>query len=172
MVTNDKKIYKRLELMRNHGLKNRNTCLEFGYNSRLDSVQAAVANYKIKNKLKNITNSRIKNAFRLDRLLKENKNVTTVKRLNHLKEVFHLYQITTKKRNALMKFLLKHKIDAKVHYPTPIHLQPAAKYLNYKKGDFKVAEKLANTSLSLPVHEFVNENQIKKIAKLISLFYN
>ena len=172
MVTNDKKIYKRLELMRNHGLKNRNTCLEFGYNSRLDSVQAAVANYKIKNKLKNITNSRIKNAFRLDRLLKENKNVTTVERSNHLKEVFHLYQITTKKRNALMKFLLKHKIDAKVHYPTPIHLQPAAKHLNYKKGDFKVAEKLANTSLSLPVHEFVNENQIKKIAKLISLFYN
>ena len=172
MVTNDKKIFKRLELMRNHGLKNRNTCLEFGYNSRLDSVQAAVANYKIKNKLKNITNKRIKNAISLDKILKKNKEITTVKRLKHLKEVFHLYQINTPKRDALMKYLLRHKIDAKVHYPTPIHLQPAAKYLKYKKGDFPIAEKLANTSISLPVHEFVKINQIQKIARLISHFYS
>jgi dTDP-3-amino-2,3,6-trideoxy-4-keto-D-glucose/dTDP-3-amino-3,4,6-trideoxy-alpha-D-glucose/dTDP-2,6-dideoxy-D-kanosamine transaminase len=172
MVTNDKKIFKRLELMRNHGLKNRNTCLEFGYNSRLDSVQAAVANYKIKNKLKNITNKRIKNAISLDKILRKNKEITTVKRLKHLKEVFHLYQINTPKRDALMKYLLRHKIDAKVHYPTPIHLQPAAKYLKYKKGDFPIAEKLANTSISLPVHEFVKINQIQKIARLISHFYS
>ncbi len=172
MVTNDKKIFKRLELMRNHGLKNRNTCLEFGYNSRLDSVQAVVANYKIKNKLKNITNKRIKNAISLDKILKKNKEITTVKRLKHLKEVFHLYQINTPKRDALMKYLLRHKIDAKVHYPTPIHLQPAAKYLKYKKGDFPIAEKLANTSISLPVHEFVKINQIQKIARLISHFYS
>ena len=92
-------------------------------------------------------------------------------RLAHLKEVFHLYQINTKKRDALIKYLLNNKIDAKVHYPTPVHLQPAAKYLKYKKGDFPVAEKLANTSISLPVHEFVNENHIKNIAKLISNFY-
>ncbi len=172
MVTNDKKIFKRLELMRNHGLKNRDTCLEFGYNSRLDSVQAAVANYKIKNKLKNITNQRIKNAISLDKILRKNKEITTVKRFKHLKEVFHLYQINTTKRDSLMKYLLKHKIDAKVHYPIPIHLQPAARYLNYKKGDFPIAEKLANTSISLPVHEFVKNNQIQKIAKLIDHFYN
>ena len=171
MVTNNKVVFKKLELMRNHGLKDRNTCLNFGYNSRLDTIQATVANYKIKNKLKNITKTRIINAKHLDSLLKKNKNIKTVSRLPHLKEVFHLYQINTKKRDALVKYLLKNKIDAKVHYPIPIHLQPAAKYLKYKKGDFPIAEKLAKTSISLPVHEFVNKNQINNIASLINNFY-
>ena len=108
----------------------------------------------------------------IDVKVRKNKEITTVKRFKHLKEVFHLYQINTTKRDSLMKYLLKHKIDAKVHYPIPIHLQPAARYLNYKKGDFPIAEKLANTSISLPVHEFVKNNQIQKIAKLIDHFYN
>ena len=103
--------------------------------------------------------------------MKKNKNIKTVSRLPHLKEVFHLYQINTKKRDALVKYLLKNKIDAKVHYPIPIHLQPAAKYLKYKKGDFPIAEKLAKTSISLPVHEFVNKNQINNISSLINNFY-
>ncbi len=55
--------------------------------------------------------------------------------------------------------LIKNKIDAKIHYPVPIHLQPAAKFLNYSKGAFPKAESLANTSISLPVHEFVNKGQ-------------
>ena len=156
--------------MRNHGLKNRNKSLVFSYNSRLDTIQAAIANYKIKNKLKNITNKRISNALYLDKLLSKNKNITTVKREKNLKEVFHLYHINTRKRDKLLKHLIKNKIDAKIHYPVPIHLQPAAKYLNYSKGDFPNAEKLANTSISLPVHEFVSKIQLKKMAKLINKF--
>ena len=75
-------------------------------------------------------------------------------------------------RDKLQKYLIKNSIDAKVHYPTPIHLQPAAKYLKYKKGDFPVAEKLAKTSLSLPVHEFITKKDIKKMAFLINKFYS
>ena len=138
--------------------------------SRLDTIQAAIANYKIKNKLKNITNKRISNALYLDKLLSKNKNIITVKRKKNLKEVFHLYHINTRKRDKLLKHLIKNKIDAKIHYPVPIHLQPAAKYLNYSKGDFPNAEKLANTSISLPVHEFVSKIQLKKMAKLINKF--
>ena len=89
----------------------------------------------------------------------------------YLKEVFHLYHINVKSRDALQKYLIKNSIDAKVHYPTPIHLQPAAKYLKYKKGDFPIAEKMANTSLSLPVHEFIKESDIKLMTKLIHKFY-
>ena len=55
IVTNNRKLYERLSLIRNHGLLNRNTCKEFGYNSRLDTIQATIANYKLKNKLNNIT---------------------------------------------------------------------------------------------------------------------
>ena len=171
VVTNKKPLAKKLYLIRNHGLKNRNNVEIFGYNSRLDTIQAAVANYKMKNKLNNITNKRIKNATMLDKLLSKNKNVTTVKRLKHLKEVFHLYHINVKKRDLLQKYLIKNNIDAKVHYPIPIHLQKAAKYLKYKKGDFPIAEKMANTSLSLPVHEFIDERHVKHMVHYINKFY-
>ena len=172
IITNNKTLYQELTLLRNHGLLNRNTCKVFGYNSRLDTIQAAIANYKLKNKLNNITSKRIKNALFLDKLLSKNKNIKTVKRYSYLKEVFHLYQINVKERDNLQKYLIKNSIDAKVHYPTPIHLQPAAKYLKYKKGDFPIAEKLAKTSLSLPVHEFITTRDIKKIAFLINRFYS
>jgi len=171
IVTQKEKLAKKLFLIRNHGLKNRNTCAVFGYNSRLDTIQAAVANYKMSNKLDNITSKRIRNSKLFDKLLKSNKNIKTVRRLPYLKEVFHLYHINVQRRDALQKYLIKNSIDAKVHYPTPIHLQPAAKYLKYKKGDFPIAEKMANTSLSLPVHEFIKESDIKLMTKLIHKFY-
>ena len=171
IVTNKKQLAKKLYLIRNHGLKNRNTCQIFGYNSRLDTIQAAVANYKMKNKLDNITFKRIKNAKMLDKLLSKNKNITTVKRLKHLKEVFHLYHINVKKRDLLQKYLIKNSVDAKVHYPIPVHLQPAAKFLKHKRGDFPVAEMMANTSLSLPVHEFIDRRHVKHMANVINKFY-
>ena len=172
IVTNKKPLAKKLYLIRNHGLKDRNNVEVFGFNSRLDTIQAAVANYKMKNKLDNITNKRIKNAKMLGKLLSKNKNVITIKRLKYLKEVFHLYHINVKKRDALQKYLIKNNIDAKVHYPIPVHLQKAAKYLKYKKGDFPVSEEMANTSLSLPVHEFIDLRHIKHMVNSINNFYS
>jgi len=171
IVTNKKLLAEKLYLIRNHGLKDRNNVVIFGYNSRLDTIQAAVANYKMKNKLDNITSKRIKNATTLDKLLSKNRNITTVKRMKHLKEVFHLYHINVKKRDLLQKYLIKNNIDAKVHYPIPVHLQKAAKYLKYKKGDFPIAEKMAKTSLSLPVHEFIDERHLQHMVKSINNFY-
>ena len=171
IVTNKKSLAEKLYLIRNHGLKNRDNVEVFGFNSRLDTIQAAVANYKMKNKLDNITIKRIRNATTLDRLLSANENVTTVKRMKHLKEVFHLYHINVDKRDLLQKYLIKNNIDAKVHYPIPVHLQKAAKYLKYKKGDFPIAEKMANTSLSLPVHEFIDERHLKHMVNSINNFY-
>ena len=71
----------------------------------------------------------------------------------------------------MQKYLIKNNIDAKVHYPIPVHLQKAARYLKYKRGDFPIAEKLANTSLSLPVHEFIDERHVKHMANTINKFY-
>ena len=171
IITQSEKLAKKLFLLRNHGLIDRNRCKIFGFNSRLDTIQAVVANYKMKNKLKNITTKRIKNAHLFDSLLKFNQNVKLIKRLPYLKEVFHLYQINVKNRNKLQKFLINNSIDAKVHYPLPIHLQPAAKFLKYRHGDFPMAEKMANTTISLPVHEFIKKNDIKYVANLINKFY-
>ena len=172
IVTQNEKLAKKLFLLRNHGLVDRNKCEIFGFNSRLDTIQAVVANYKMKNKLKNITAKRIKNAHLFDSLLKSNPNVRVLKRLPYLKEVFHLYHINVKSRDKLQKFLTNNSVDAKVHYPIPIHLQPAAKYLKYKRGDFPLAEKMANTSISLPVHEFIKKNDIKYVVNLINKFYS
>ena len=171
IATNNKKIADKISLLRNHGLINRNNSKIFGYNSRLDTIQAVVANYKLKNKLNNITKKRIKNALLFDKVFKNNPNVKTIKRLKHYKEVYHLYHINVKKRNQLQKYLIKNGVDAKVHYPIPIHLQGAAKYLNYKRGDFPVAEKMANTSMSIPVHEFIKVKDIKHVSNLIEDFY-
>ena len=172
ILTNNSALAKKLYLIRNHGLKNRNNCEIFGFNSRLDSIQAVIANYKIKNKLNKITAKRITNAKMLDRLLKNVEQVVTPTRHKKFREVFHLYQINTKHRDQLMKYLIKRKVDAKIHYPIPIHLQKAAKYLKYKKGDFPVAEKIAKTTLSLPVHEFISYKEINYMAKLIKEFFN
>ncbi len=173
ILTNSRSLSKKLYLMRNHGLKDRNNCEIFAYNSRLDTIQATIANYKIKKKLNVITKKRIENAKFLDKILKSIKQVKLPTRKKYLKEVFHLYQInvSTKYRNSLIKFLINKNIDAKIHYPIPIHLQRAAKFLKHKKGDFPIAERMANTSISLPVHEYVSKSQVAYIGKKIKDYF-
>ena len=75
------------------------------------------------------------------------------------------------KRDELQKYLQSHGVDAKVHYPIPMHLQPAAKHLGYKKGDFPVCENICDTVLSLPVHEFVTKEDVEKVVQLIKNFF-
>lgn len=169
LVAKNKKYYEKIKLLRNHGLINRNTNKIFGYNSRLDTLQAVVAIELLK-KLKFITNSRINNSKYLDKYLKKINNVITKERRENLNEVFHLYEfrvINKKLRDKLLKTLIKNKIDAKVHYPVPMHLQPASKVYGYKKGDFPVTEMLADTSISLPVHEFIRTKHLNKIINVI-----
>lgn len=169
LLTNSKKYYEKILLLRNHGLISRNVNKIFGYNSRLDTVQAVVAIELLK-KIKKITNCRISNSKYLDSKLKKLPNIITKNRAPENKEVFHLYEfrvLNNKLRNKIIKFLIKNKIDAKIHYPIPMHLQPASKIYGYKKGDFPVTEKLANTSISLPVHEFITKKELDLIIKII-----
>ena len=170
ILSQNKLLVKKIQLLRNHGLVNRDKCSVFGFNSGLDTIQAVVANFKLKNKLNKITEMRIQNAKLFDKLLSNVPKIQLVKREKHLKEVFHLYQINLEKRDNLMKYLNKKGIDAKVHYPTPVYLQPAAKFLGHKKGDFPITDMMAKTSLSLPVHEFVSKKDIYWVAGLIKDF--
>jgi|TARA_B110000037_G_scaffold88895_1_gene105294 dTDP-4-amino-4,6-dideoxygalactose transaminase len=173
ILTNSLKKYKDLRLMRNHGLVSRNRNLIFGYNSRLDTIQAVVANHLLK-KIKLITNTRIKNANYLDKKLSIFKQVKIKKRIEYLKEVYHLYELrvlNSKIREKLLKFLRKNNIDAKIHYPVPMHLQPAAKIYGYKKGDFPICEEVAKTTVSLPVHEFIKIEDLDKIISLFNFFF-
>ena len=170
IIIKKKSMYKKMLLLRNHGLASRNKNLIFGFNSRLDTIQSVVALHLLK-KIKKITNTRIRNANYLDTKLSKNKNIQIVKRQKNLKEVFHLYHINIlnkKLRNFAVKKLLKNSIDAKTHYPIPMHLQPPAKKMGYKKGDFPITEKMADTSISLPVHEFITIKMLDKIVKVLN----
>ena len=170
ITTNNKKIYQKIKMMRNHGLISRDNCKLYGYNSRLDTIQAAVGLEMIK-KINLITNARIKNAEYLNKHLKNIKQVQLIDEKKNYKSVFHLFQFFCKKRNALNVYLRKNKIDSKIHYPKPLHLHDAAKKFKYKKGQFKNAEKLAKEVISIPVHEFIKTNQLNFIIKKIKEFY-
>ncbi len=172
ITTSNEDLANKLKLIRNHGLINRNTCVEFAYNSRLDSIQAVIARYLIKNKLQNITATRIKNAHLLDEMLKDLPQLKHPKRLSELKEVFHLYVFKVDDRDGLYQYLRENDIDAKIHYPVPMHLQPAAKNFGYKIGDFPLAEITANQTISLPVHEFISSQQIEKMSTIIHKYYS
>ena len=79
--------------------------------------------------------------------------------------------IKVKNRDKLRKFLLNKKIDTSIHYPVPIHLQPAAKFLGYKKGDFPMTEDQSKKILTLPIHQDLKKSDILRICKEINLFY-
>lgn len=172
ILTNNKNSYEKMMLLRNHGLVGRNINKIFGYNSRLDTLQAVVAIELLK-KIKFITKKRIQNSLYLDNKLR---NIIFIQIKNRQKnniEVFHLYEIRTKSkyRDDLVNYLRKKSIDAKIHYPVPMHLQPAAKYLKYKKGDFPISENIANTTISLPVHEFISRKDLDYISNSITEFF-
>ena len=173
IVVKKKRNYEHLKLLRNHGLIERNRNLLFGYNSRLDTVQAVVANHLLK-KIKKITSSRIKNSLYLENKLKKINHIIFKPRFNNLKEVFHLYEIRVmnfKVRNNLVNYLKRQGIDAKIHYPVPMHLQEAAKKFNYKKGMFPKTELIARTTISLPVHEFLKKSDLDHIVNSIRKFF-
>lgn len=118
---------------------------------------------------------RIKNAIEFDKGLTNISDIIIKKRDKNFKEVYHLYEFRVKNpkmRNKLVNYLISHKIDAKIHYPVPMHLQPASKNYKYKKGDFPNTEKIANSTISLPAHEFITKSQSKYIIDTIKKFFS
>lgn len=169
-----RKFYNKMMLLRNHGLISRNKNKLFGYNSRLDTIQAVVALHLLK-KIKFITYKRISNSLYLSKKLSRIKSVIIKKQKKYLKEVFHLFEFRVKDkkiRSKLIKFLQKRGIDAKIHYPIPMHLQPAAKIFGYRKGDFPITENISSTTISLPVHEFIKKEDLNFMIKTIKVFFD
>ena len=170
VTTNSEEINSKIRLLRNHGLSDRDTCEVFAYNSRLDTVQAVVAHHMLP-KLSDLTNKRIQNAKLLDAALASSPQITIPTRVEGIKEVFHIYSFHAENRDRLQKHLNSKGIDAKVHYPKPIHLQPAAQKYGHKIGDFPRSESAAHDTLSLPVHEFISESDLDFMVSEIKAFY-
>ncbi len=169
ITTDDECIYERGKSLRNHGLLDRNTVNEFGFVSRMDVLQAAILNYRL-SQLESMIEIRRRNAnFYMNNLDPDFVFFPKEKPWEH--NTYHTFVIQVNQRAKLISELEKFGIQTAIHYPTPIHLQPAAKKLGYKLGDFPVAEKQSEAILTLPVHQFLSESDLQKIVHVTNNFF-
>lgn len=169
LVTDDQDIATQIRLMRTHGLIDRNTVAQFGFVSRMDALQAAILNYRL-DKLDVVISKRRENAAQYMSNLNP-EAVYIAPELSKEFNTYHTFVIQVQKRDALQKYLADLGIETSIHYPIPIHLQPAAAQLGYKLGDFPVTELQSTQILTLPVNQFITSNQIQEICGHINKFY-
>lgn len=168
ITTNDEAVHKKLKLLRNHGLIDRDTCVSWGLNSRLDSVQAKIGSIGMRH-LDQWT-ARRRQIAKLYRKSLHNL-VKVPEETEEYYSVYHNFVTLTDRRNELMSFLKEQNIETKIHYPVPLHLQPAAVGLGYQRGDFPVAERLAQHMLSLPVYPELLDEEINRVIHAIQSFF-
>jgi aminotransferase EvaB len=172
VTTRSDELDRKLRLYRNHGMVNRDEIEFFGINCRLDTIQAVVAN-RLLPQLDFITETRIKIAASYDVAWQKIPGcVMPPHRRPGVKHVYHLYIVRVKDREGLLAYLQKNGVEAKVHYPTPMHLQPAAAYLGYKPGSFPKAEADARSIITLPAHQHLTQEEIDYTIKMVQDFYS
>ena len=171
IVTDSGEYCEKLRLLRNHGMKNRDEIECFGYNSRLDSLQAIVGNWLI-DKVHDITDQRIANAGKYDNAFADLSDFIGIPaRRSHVKRVYHLYMVQVKERDGLYAYLHEKGISAKIHYPIPLFLQKGLSYLGYKKSDFPETEKQAESIITLPVDQHLTQEQQQVVIDAVRSFY-
>lgn len=171
VVTTSADLDARLRRYRNHGMLNRDEYAEFGVNSRLDSLHAVIGNRLIAD-VKAITQTRIDNARRFDEAFADMGEAVRVPvRRPGVNHVYHLYILRVERRDPLLAFLQERGIEAKVHYPIPLHLQKCSAHLGYKAGDFPVAEEDCRTIITLPAHQHLTDEEIEYTIDHVRAFY-
>ncbi|MBW2990857.1 DegT/DnrJ/EryC1/StrS family aminotransferase [Candidatus Woesearchaeota archaeon] len=172
VVTHDNAVAQKVAKLRDHGRTSKYESDIIGYGERLDALQAAILDVKLKH-LPEWTRKRGESAAKYTELLKDVKQVEPPFEEKHSKHVYYMYEIRVKnkKRDELMSFLKEKNIFAGIHYPVPLHVQQSLAYLGYKKGDFPVTEKAADEILSLPMYPELTEEQIKLVVAGIKEFF-
>ena len=170
ITTNNELLYKKVKSYRNYGSNIKYYNETKGINSRLDELQAAILNVKLPY-LNQLTEERKKIAKFYDEYLKSCSNIKLPVITEGADHVYHLYVILTCDRNNLQEYLSSKGIGSLIHYPVPPHLQLAYNEMGFIKGDFPIAEKIADECLSLPLYPGMTEEQISYIATTIKEFY-
>jgi len=168
VVTNDRDVASRLEMLRNYGQKVKYVHLTRGHNRRLDTLQAAVLRVKLKY-LKEWNAARRLHAKQYCQVLNGN-GVVLPTEADYAESVWHLYVIRVEERNALRDHLASRGISTGIHYPVPIHMQPAYQDLGYEKGDFPITERYAQRILSLPMYAELTPELIEFVSEAIHDF--
>ena len=169
ITTNNIEIFKKIRKLRNHGFEDRNTVTDFGYVSRMDNIQAAILKFRLK-KIDQVIFKRRKNAEIYFKHLKELPILLPIENNGEFNS-YHTFVIQTEKRDQLAEYLSEKGIETAIHYPVPIHLQPASKFLNHGIGSFKSTELQAKKILTLPIHQFLKVSDIKYVCKNICEFF-
>ena len=171
IVTRDEKLAEKLRLYRNHGLVNRDEAKFFGMNSRLDTLQAVIGS-RLMADVESITENRVRIGKRFDEAFNSmNGGVFVPHRKKEVRHVFHLYILRVDRRDALLTHLNERGIEAKIHYPIPVHLQEASKALGYKRGSFPKTETDVNQIISLPLHQYLEDEEIEYVISEVKKFY-
>ncbi|MFZ0295560.1 MAG: DegT/DnrJ/EryC1/StrS family aminotransferase [Candidatus Sulfotelmatobacter sp.] len=183
VATSDPEMAAHMRRLRNHGSPRRYVHEEFGWNCRLDAMQAAILRVKLKY-VEGWNDARRQRAATYDHLFAEaglsageyprGENTSpiqlpqTARKAHH---VFHQYVVRAYRRDELREFLTARQIGTEIYYPIPLHLQPCFVYLGYRKGDFPEAERAAEEVLALPMFPELTEEEQKRVVSSIADFY-
>jgi dTDP-4-amino-4,6-dideoxygalactose transaminase len=170
IITNDRKFYEKLLLLRNYGEKKKYYHIIEGTNSRLDEIQAAILRVKLKY-LDLWNEERRKKAFLYKEKLRDSGVICPIEKKD-VKHIYHIFVIRTKIRNHLQRFLREKGINTLIHYPVPIHLQKAFSKLGYKRGQLPITERCSKEILSLPIFPEMRDKEIINVATQINSFFS
>jgi dTDP-4-amino-4,6-dideoxygalactose transaminase len=167
--TNDDDVARKVRLYRTHGLESRDSCVIYGVNSRLDSLNAEILKFRL-GRLKSVVDRRRRNVAVYRKLVKQGP-IRLPEERPHERGSYVMFISQADDRDRLQKQLLEHGIESLVYYGTPLHLHKAAAGLGYKRGDFPIAERQCDRVLALPHHQHLTEDQIAYVAEKVNKFY-
>lgn len=168
VVTDNEAFTDKINMLRSHGQKVKNRHDLIGFTARLSEISAAIGREQLK-ELDNWNKRRRENAALYNDLLE--KSVITPAEMEWAYHVYHLYVIQTEKRDELVNFLTTNEIGVGIHYPIPIHLQPAyTELFRFSLGMYPISEKIARKILSLPVHPALSQEDVYFVAEKINEF--
>lgn len=168
VLTNDDSLAQELAAIRSHGSRRKYEHTHLGTNSRLDAIQAAIL--KVKLKYLDQWNQRRRDiAKTYSEELSSLVEVPVV--LEERDHIFHQYAIKFRDRDGLMAHLKERGVACAVHYPRPLHLQPAYSYLGYKEGDFPVSEELSSQVLCLPIYPELSDAEVDAVVEGVKTYF-
>lgn len=171
MVTNDEDLYTKMKAYRNHGASKKYLYDYIGYNSRLDTIQAAILRVKLK-RIDESINARERHALHYLDLLEGIPEIKFPVVKPEGKSVYYVFNILAENRDGLQLCLQTAGIGTSIYYPKPLHLQKCFEYLGYKEGDFPVSERISKQILALPMHPDLQDNEVDYICSVIRKFYD
>ena len=166
VVTNNSEFARIIRMLIDHGQPKKYHHEIIGWNSRMDGIQGAILNVKLRH-LRSWNDARRRNACLYNDFLQGTDGVRLPEEEVHARHVYHIYAIRVKNRSALLQALLEKDIHCGIHYPIPLHLQRAYESLNVPKGSFPAAEACAQELVSLPMFPELKAEQIEYTAKEI-----